>query len=225
VRADRRLPAALLVSGLSLALAVLAWPWLYSNVVAPLALVIWLMLRVLVLGIDQRLLWLALVCAVPALLFAAVRGRILRGGERADDPVACIHPLESWEHLVGRAVATGARDQRSFGSWDGFVELAVRLEALMRRVPADSDALEALRAGGSSLPPRVRAFLFPRPASLDARWLGRAARSVAQVPRRVLRRLSGRDRSERLLQISELLTFLEHSLELPSHDHRGGTHP
>ncbi len=213
----RRLASWILLGGAALAAAVLAWPWLRTYAVEPLAVVVWLLLRVLVLPVHQAVYWMALVCSVPVLLWIMLRRRV--GSLAAPLPAARTahtHPVETWRWLVEQT-AGGARPLPTVG-WNGFVQLAVSLQALERRVPPDYRLHDALRAGQVPLPPQVHAFLFPPaparprgPAARLRRWLG-------EVPRGALRRLTGRERAARLRSMSRLLTYLEDSLELTRHD-------
>jgi hypothetical protein len=210
----------ILICGMALAIGVLAWPWLRTNLVAPVTLVVWLLLRVLVLSVHQSVYWTALVCAVPILLVAMLRRRSGPGAWPAPAArTARAHPVDTWRYLVDQT-AGGERTPPAIG-WNGFVQLAVSLRALELRVPPDYLLHDALRTGQVPLPTEVHAFLFPAP---DPRPRGRAARLgrwLAEAPRGALRRLSGRDRSERLRSMSLLLSFLEESLEMTSHDDPG----
>ncbi len=216
-RDRRRLGLAILLCGTALACAVLAWPWLRANLIVPLALVLWLLLRVMVLPVHQAVYWIALVCAVPVLLWTMLRRRaFIAAAPLPAARTAHAHPVESWRWLVEQT-AGGARALPIVG-WSGFVQLVVSLEALERRVPPDYQLHDALRAGKLPLPPEVHAVLFPpapappgRPAARLRRWLG-------QAPRSALRRLTGRDRADRMRSMSRLLSYLEDSLEMTRHD-------
>lgn len=217
-----RLALLSLLAGVGLAAAVLAWPWLRAAVVEPLALVVWLLLRVFVLSVHQGVVWLALVLAALVPPFLLLRRRV--HGEPippAFAPALRVHPVESWRWLLERAV-DGDPPPPSIG-WNGFVQLAVSLRALEHRVPADHHLHDALRAGRMPLPADVHAFLFPPPPT---RPRGRGARLAARLrraPRRALRRLTGRDRADRLRAVEALLSYLESSLEAKSHGHHPRT--
>jgi MFS family permease len=220
---ERRRAIGVLAAGTALAAAVLAGPWLWGAVVGPLALVVWLLLRLFVLSVHQAVYWVALVLAAAALLVGFLRRRA-RLGLEPPDPAAPHrrreHPVESWRSLVEQT-ASGLPATPTFG-WGGFVRLVVSLGALEQRVPADYLLHEALRAGQVPLPPDVHAFLFPPSEPCPATWAARAARRARRlrgVPRRALRRLTGQDRADRLAAVERCLSFLETSLEMPRHDH------
>jgi len=214
---DRRLPVRVLLGGMALAVAILAWPWLRAYLITPLTLVVWLLLRVLVLPVHQAVYWTALVCAIPVLLWITLRRRAVDASARFPPArFARAHPVETWRWLVEQT-ASGARALPAVG-WNGFVQLTVSLEALERRVAPDYLLHDALRSGQVPLPPEVHAFLFPRPPARPRRRAARLARWLGQAPRRALHRLSGRDRAERLRSMSRLLSFLEDSLEMTCHD-------
>lgn len=212
----RRLALSILLGGAALAAAVLAWPWLRANLVVPLTLTVWLLLRMLVLSIHQGVYWALLVLAVPILLLVMLHRRsspshVLEPAVRT----ARAHPVDAWRWLVEQT-AEGVRPLPTIG-WNGFVQLAVSLKAVERRAAPDYRLHDALRDGRLPLPPEVHAFLFPPPHARPSGLAGRL-RSWADAPRRALRRLSGRERAERLRATSRVLSFLERSLEMTSHD-------
>lgn len=208
----RRLAVIVLVVGGLLASCALAWPWVRAHVIAPAALVVWLLLRVLVLSIHRGVFWAALVCAAAVVLALLLSRRRRPAAELRDhSPALPTHPIDGWAWLVEQS-ARGSDALPSIG-WNGFVQLAVALRALEHRVAPDYRLHDALRSGRMPLPPAVRAFLFPEPAGarpLLRRWLASA--------RAMLHRLTGRERADRLRDMSALLSFLEESLEMPSHD-------
>jgi hypothetical protein len=211
----RRLAAAALAGGLALAAGALAWPWLRAGLLEPLALLAWLLLRVFVLSVDQRVWWLFLVAAAPVLLALALRPRPgVAGRPWVAGPAPRVHPVAGWREQIDQA-ARGLREQRAFG-WDGFVQLTLSLTSLQRRQPPDYLLHEELRSGQLPLPPRVRAFLFPPAPAPASRW-ARLGLRLRSGPRRALR-LTGRERRAHLRSISQLLTYLEDALEPTSHD-------
>lgn len=212
----RRLAVLLLTGGAALALGVAAWPFLYARLVAPLALLSWLLLRLFVLSLDERLVWLILTGAVPVALLLALRERIAASPTTAvRNPVVRGHPVDVWRALVEES-ALGGRRRRAFG-WDGLVQLAVSQQALYLRVPADYRLHHRLRTGEVPLPPHLHAFLFP-PAPATEPGLRSRIRRILQAPARTLDHLSGRERAAFLWNADEFLTFLEGSLEMPRHD-------
>lgn len=212
----RKLALEITLGGAALAAMVVAAPWLRANVVEPFTLAAWLLLRTTILSIHQRVWWGALVFAAPVLVAMLLyrRARALHEPEVAFR-TARSHPVETWRALV-EETAGGLVPLPTVG-WNGFVQLVVSLRAVERRVPPDYRLHDALRAGQVPLPPEVHAFLFPPPrtkprgpaAHLRA-WLG--------APGRALRRLSGRDRADRIRSMSQLLSFLERSLEMTRHE-------
>lgn len=194
---NRRLPVLVLSCGTALAAAILAWPWLRANAAEPLALVLWLLLRLLVLSIHQAAYWTALVLAIPVLLWAMLRRRAV--SIAAPLPAAramYAHPVDTWRWLVEQT-AGGFPVLPSIG-WNGFVQLAVSLRAVERRVRPDYRLHDAMRSGEVPLPPEVHAFLFPAPRPPAGGRAARLGRWLSRAPRGVLRRLSGRERAERL---------------------------
>jgi hypothetical protein len=212
----RRRLAAGLALGLAAALAAASWPWLRAEVVPPVALLAWLLLRVFVLSIHQAVFWLAAVAGVAAAAIHGLRaalaeppvaappeasGRRAPGARRAWSPA-----VERWRarlaaRVAGTAVVTWG--------WDDLVGLCLRACALARRVPADHRLHDAVRAGEVPLPAAVRAHLFPTAPGLPAGRLRRLLVRAGRAARAALHRETGRARAERLRAAGEVLSFLE----------------
>lgn len=211
----RRRAAAILAAGVTLAGLIVGWPWLRPAVLEPGALLLWVLLRLFVLSVHQAVFWTGLVLAAAASLLALLRAHAIIP-LLLDPPTPAWRPrgpVESWRQRIDRA-ADGAPPAPTIG-WDGFLQLVVSLQALELRVPADHRLYDALRDGRVPLPPSVHAYLFaatpPRPGGahpLRPLW-GRLTEH--------LRRRSNRDRARRLSRLSELLSYLEDSLEIPRH--------
>jgi hypothetical protein len=212
----RRLALRIVLAGTALAAAVLAFPWLRANLVGPLTLTVWLLLRTLVLSLHQGVWWAGLVLAVPVLLAVLLVRRTHSLHEpEVFIPTARPHPVEVWRSLIGET-ASGSPPLPTIG-WNGFVQLVVWLRSLERRIPPDYRLHDALQRGDVPLPAQVHAFLFPPPCP-KRRGLGAHLRAWLGAPGRAARRLSGRDRADRLRSVSHLLSFLESSLEMTRHD-------
>ena len=214
---ERRRALLVLAGGAGLSAAALAWPWLLAQVIAPLALVFWLLLRLFVLSVHQVAWWMALLLAGAAALGSfLLRRAALAEPSPVTAPASQEHPVEGWRRLIQQAAA-GLPVTPAFG-WNGFLRLAVSLGALEQRVMPDFLLVEALRAGQVPLPAEIHAFLFPPSAPAGSRF-ARQLRRLRDAPGRILGRLTGRDRLERLAAVERLLAFLEASLEMPRHDH------
>jgi hypothetical protein len=216
----RRLALQIVLGGMALAAAVLGWPWLRANLVGPLTLAVWLLLRTLVLSLHQAVWWTALVLAAPALL-GLLLARRTRGAYQPEALVrmARPHPVELWRSVI-EETASGLRPLPTVG-WNRFVQLVVALQSLERRVPPDYRLHDALWSGQVALPPEVHAFLFPPPRA-RRRGLAAHLRAWLGAPRRAARRLSGRERADRIRSVSNLMSFLERSLEMTRHEEPDG---
>jgi hypothetical protein len=207
-----RAARAALLAGVALAGLLAAWPWLRPVLVEPLALVTWLLLRLFVLSVHQAAWWTGLVLVAAGALLALLRRRALP--PPSPPPVALLlpkGPVEAWRARLARAAA-GVPPAPTLG-WDAFLQLAVSLRALELRVPADHRLHDALRDGAVPLPAGVHAHLFPAapPRAWTTRWVKERSAALRRL-------LTGRDRAERLERLSQLLTYLEDSLEMPHHD-------
>ena len=147
----RRLAVLLLTGGAALALGVAAWPFLYARLVAPLALLSWLLLRLFVLSLDERLVWLILTGAVPVALLLALRERIAASPTTAvRNPVVRGHPVES-----------GGRSWRS-------------------RPSVDEGGERSAGTGSSSWPSPNRRFICGSRPTTDSTTVSGQARSLSR---------------------------------------------
>ena len=66
---SKRVAISSLVFAIVLAAGLLFWPLILNNIIKPTALAVWILLRTLVLGVDQVYFWLAMILLAIILLF------------------------------------------------------------------------------------------------------------------------------------------------------------
>jgi MFS family permease len=66
---SRRVVISILVTAIALFVGMLFWPFILNNIIQPIALVGWILLRVLFLSIDQKYFWTAVILVVVIFLF------------------------------------------------------------------------------------------------------------------------------------------------------------
>ncbi len=66
---SRRVVISTLVTAIALFAGMLFWPFILNNIIQPIALVAWILLRVMFLSIDQKYFWTAVILVVVIFLF------------------------------------------------------------------------------------------------------------------------------------------------------------
>ena len=202
---------------LFLLVVILFWPFVASNILAPLAVSAWLFLRIFVLSVDQKVYWALLILIG---LFLILRRFFLVNIPQLTQPEA----VEGNE-TINRAYMW--RGDFAFGERTGMgrqtlqremMKLIVSLYSSRLQGNAYFDVYEPLKQKQIVLPDRVYAFLFyedPVPSgSALLKWF----QSLQQTVRKQIRAWSGQERRDYDQAINEILTFMENELEITNGD-------
>jgi hypothetical protein len=199
----------------------LAFPQiLFENVILPTATLLWLLLRIFVLSIDQQVYWWGVISLAAAvvlvLLLRESPGTAFSHSTRLS---TAWDPSRRWrESLLLNVRSEPDKDTfRRELSW-----LLTSLYASERPGFAKYQVREAFLQGRISLPPSVHAFLFssttpaPLPPFLSHPVvnLRMKIKSLGQALQRQARRRSGQDTADYFNSIDEVLSFMETSLEM-----------
>jgi len=212
LKISRRVVISILVTAIVLFAGMLLWPFILNNIIQPIALVAWILLRVLFLSVDQKYFWTAVILVVVIFLF-----RILPH-EQAESQ------LDSFP--VGNATITNIgywrilfiyHDQNVRNEKTLKLELAHLLTSLYaskQRAATKFDIYEALRKGEIPIPPHLHSFLFSEGSQESGRWVKRFFQSVQKTPRKWIRQWTGQEKAEHHQIIDETLSFMEATLEI-----------
>jgi hypothetical protein len=209
---SRRIVVAVLATVIVLFSGMLFWPFILNDLIRPTALVIWLLLRILVLSIDQQYFWGALVFVALILLL-----RLLPRGEedaaQTDFPEknAMLKNIEYW-HALFTFNGVDVREERNLKR-----ELIHLLTSLYEsRQPASTQFLvyESLQKGEIPLPERIHAFLFAEESRPSGWSIKKYFLSISESIRQLIRHWTGQQESEHRQMIDEVLRFMEKSLEI-----------
>ena len=211
---SRRLAILLFTFGFVLILVVVFWRFVAAAILFPIATVLWLVLRLLVLSVDQRTYWQGaiIVAALAALLRVVHIARksasrsLLPQEARPENATATSERVSAWREsiLSNRTPRSGANPARA--SMDATKRdlswLVARLYSERRAGSAPLYQIrDALQKGAIPLPPSVHAFLFASAAPLPA------ARNHRRPPRQ-------NEATSYLRWIEEVLTYMETSREI-----------
>ena len=204
-----------LVAALVLFLGLLFWPFVLATILQPIAQVLWLLLRILVLSIHQKYFWYALILAAVLVLL-----RLLRQtqSEPASQPSfetnTTLTSISYWRALF---LYNGQEVQEDTPLKRQLAGLLTSLYAWKQGTPNDFRINDALQQGGIPLPDTVRAFLFPQEPE-PGRSLKYVLQAIRKTPRRWIRQWTGQAKMEHDQKIEEVLGFLETSLEINDDD-------
>ncbi len=216
MKISRRVAISCLVGAILLWTGLLFWPFLFNNIIKPAALVAWLLLRILVLSIDQHYYWSALIFVAGIFLF-----RVLSYSQET------VRPDVYWESNTTLDNIEYWRVRFSSDSHNGWDEkilkrdllhLLLALYALDQNTSNNFELYQTVQQGGIPLPEHIRAFLFPQEPRDAVPPIIRFFRSIRETPRNWIRRWTGQARAEQFQRITEVLSFLETSLEITNDD-------
>jgi hypothetical protein len=195
----------------------LFWPFIFSEIIRPIALVVWVLLRVFVLSVDQTFLWAVIVVAVAFLL---LRRLLLSPQPTAQStkfnrPNATIEHIQYWHSLLAES-ARNAPDDRATKKQLAY--LLLLLYATKKRTSADFRLYDALCQGEIPLPEHIHTFLFSEKLQHTERPIARLLQSICRTPKKWIWRWTGQEKTEYHRMINEVLTFVETSLEIKDDD-------
>jgi hypothetical protein len=205
-------------AGTLLLLGLVFWRFTLEGIIVPSATVAWLLLRLFVLSIDQRVLWGGLIAAAVIVMLRALFR--LSGRELPHPPASFVPVLDRVSprrDAIQRHTGAAGRDDmvREELSW-----LLADLYSPRRVGEAKFQVRDALREHRIALPPSVHAFLFPPPAEAKipflkhpvARTRQRAAAMLSSF-RTSIRARTGREASEYASSIDGVLSFMEQEMK------------
>jgi hypothetical protein len=214
---SRRVVIAFLIAAVVLFLGMLFWPFIVKDIIEPITLVVWLLLRILVLSIHQKYFWYAVIFAACIVLF-----RLLPQA-RADVPSETYQETNTTIINIGywRVLFTydgqNVRDERILRR--ELTQLMKALYASKQNTPNDFRIHDALQQGKLPLTENIRTFLFPPESPAPGGWVKKFFESIRKTPRKWIRQWTGQEKAEHHQMIDEILNFMEVSLEI-KHDGR-----
>ncbi len=212
----QRLALFAFIIGVILFLGLLFAPFVLQNIIHPLALVAWLLLRIFVLSIDQQVYWWLSI--VIALFWIAQRLFGGAGEPEAPPPPAqnvAVQNTEKWRSLI--LVAAGYGELRRLLKRD-LAHMLITLYSSRQRDVSYTDIYEPMLQRQIPLPEPVYDFLFSPEVETASPTFLRRLRALPQLPRRLLRRWSGQDIADYHRSIDAVLTYIENSLEVHDDD-------
>lgn len=215
---SRRVVISLLVGGIVLFVGLLFWPFILNNIIEPTAVAVWLLLRILVLSIDQKYFWYAAIFLAVIFLF-----RLLH----QEQP-----PIQSVAYLDTNATILNIRYWRVLFTYNDqdvrgekilkreLTRLVTSLYASKQNTSNDFRVYDALQQGRIPLPENIHTFLFSAEPQGSGGPIKRLLQSIQKTPRKWIRQWTGQEKAEYYRMIDEVLDFVETSLEIKNDDRK-----
>lgn len=212
MKTSRRLAIAAFVAAALLLAGLLFWPWILENILKPAALVAWLLLRILVLSIDQKYIWLVLIFTAGVFLLRVLFHARETAPPQADlETSATLANIEFW-----RVRFTGSPHNQ----WDektlkkDLLYLLASFYASSQDTSVHYGIYQDLEQGVIPLPAPVHEFLFSQGTGRWDRTPAGLLRLVLGTPRKWIRRWTGQEEADQYHRIAEVLRLMETSLEI-----------
>ena len=188
------------------------WPYILNAIIKPVALVVWLFLRLFVLSIDQRIYWGVIIFTALALLFRLLprsQNNSLSTGSL--DLNETIGAIENWR--IRFSMTDGSLRDDAIINRELILMLA-SIYASKQRVQTSYEIVEALRDGQIPLPEHIHTFLFPEGSHRSGPSIKNVLLTIRHAPSKWMRRWTGQSAAEKYRNIEQVLSFMENSLEI-----------
>lgn len=209
---SKRVIVSSLVAAIVLFAGLLFWPFIFNNIIEPTAVAVWLLLRFLVLSIDQKYFWYAVISLAVIFLFRLLRQE--QSASQSDayqDTNATILNIGYWRVLFTYN-DQDVRDEKILQR--ELTHLVTSLYASKQSTSNDFHVHDALRQGKFPLPENIHSFLFAPEPEKAGGPLKRFLQSIPNNLRKWIRQWTGREKAEYYQTIEEVLNFLETSMEI-----------
>jgi Ca2+/Na+ antiporter len=226
-----RLSRALVIGGFFLLVilfvGLLFWPFILNEIIRPISLAVWVLVRIFVLSVDQAYYWMAIIFIASIFLYLRFLppSHPTIQSEDFQHSDATMRTLDYWHSLFS---LIGVRVQDDEMLKKELARLLLSLYATEQHTSADFRLYDALQQGKLPLPEQIHLFLFPeepqpvgRSFSVNIRKL---VQSIRNTPRKWIHRWTGQETAEHYRMIDETLCFLETSLEMKNDDEKFNPH-
>ncbi len=200
------------------------WQFIVDDIIVPVALVVWLFLRLFVLSIDQQVYWWALVLLGALLLLIRLFAEMspVESLRQPSDSNAVLDRVAFWKTSI---LGFSPESWKSITIRRDLIWLLAGLYATRQPGSLNFEIEEILRERRIPLPEPVYAFLFaqapPPPPPFFKHPLESIRHRLAtlrQAPQKWIHRWSGREKADYYVAIDQVLTFMENSLEIKNDD-------
>lgn len=214
---SRRTSLFLILLALCLLIGILFRDFILDNFVTPVAVILLVFWRI-VLSVDQKYYWGALILAVG--LYAIYRLQAqqpsVQDQTRPYDSNTSLENVKHWRFWI---LLTSDEIERPSVLKRDLRKLLVAMYTLEQPETSGFEIHKALNLHQIPLPEHIYTFLFPVDPSGSRRSFGKILQTIRQTPGKWVRRWTGRDMAEYYKSIEDVITILESSLEI-KHDEK-----
>jgi hypothetical protein len=215
---SRRLGIVLLIVMILLLAGVLFGPFILNEILKPIALVAWILLRIFVLSINQHIYWILMILVALVILLRILSPvQPVPPVEESLGSNETINSIELWRNLF-RLNDSTPRDERTLRH-----ELTHMLASFYASKSHSETAFgyyEALQKGVIPLPEHITAFLFPEESQETGHPIKRLLQTIRKTPLKWIQRWTGQEKAEHYRMIDEVLNFMETSLEIKNDERK-----
>ncbi len=195
-----------------------------DNFITPIALVLLLCWRI-VQSIDQQVYWIALIFLVVMVVLVRLYRSILESDTfeptQSPDRNAALEQIRYWRTSIR---VTDFKIDRSNILAHNLATMLAAAYASKQLHITQYEIYSALEQREMPLPEPVYAFLFPAQSSGAKRSIKQMLRSLRDLPRRRIRRWTGRERAEYYQLLDQVLKCMESAMENEHDDERFDAH-
>ena len=195
-----------------------------DNFITPIALVLLLCWRI-VQSIDQQVYWIALIFSV--VIYALIRlYRSIQGSDTFEqtqslDLNAALEQIRYWRTSIR---LTDYKIDRSNILEHNLAKMLAAVYASKQLHVTPYEIYSALEHREMPLPDPVYTFLFPAQSSGAKRSIKQMLRNLWDIPRKRIRRWTGREKAEYYQLLDQVLNFMESVMENEHDDKRFDAH-
>lgn len=212
MKLSRRMLIGFSFIALLLLAGILFWPFTYNEIIKPIALVAWVLLRIYVLSIDQHIYWTVIILLALVFLYRLLSpGLAIPPSEEMLESNETINTLGYWRTRFNLNDATPT-DEKALRR--ELTHLLASHYASKSHMETSFGIFDALQRGEIPLPEHIRDFLFPEKAPVAGHPIKRLLQSIRNAPLKWIRRWTGEERAKQYRMIDEVLRYLETSLEI-----------
>jgi hypothetical protein len=191
---------------------VLFWPFILNEIIKPISIVVWLLLRILVLSIDQKYYWGAIIFVAAFFIYRFLpQQQSVIEPDDSQDSNSTLKTIGYWHNLftfVDQHLLEEKNLKREL------VRLLIAFYATKQNTTANFRLYEALQQGELPLPKHIHAYLFPEEPPNTKNSLKKRIQSVGNAPQKLIRRVTGQETVKHNRIIDEVLGFMETELEI-----------
>ncbi len=190
-----------------------------DNFVTPIALVLWLFWRIL-RSVDEQVYWIGLIFAVVFYCLIRLYRWVLWADTfeqtQTPDSNAALERMSYWRTSI---LLTGFKIDPSNRLERNLANMLAALYASKQFHVTPHEIYSALEQRQMPLPEPVYTFLFPVQSSGAKRSIKQILRNLRDMPRKQIRRWTGREKAEYYQLLDQVLKFMESVME-NEHDNK-----